>query len=315
MSAAVTQTTTDGQATLTLTSGDGGLDAVCAPAVGMVCCSLRSDGEELLGQGGGLTAYAQKGSTFGIPLLYPWANRLAAMSYSFDGSDVTLSGASSPLHFDANGLPIHGLLAASPYWEPVEAGAEGDDAVVAARLDFSAHEELAVAFPFRHMLELELRLTNSALTITTTVTPTGERAVPIAFGFHPYLALPGGSREGVEIELPVRRQALLDASGIPTGASEAAEGGRSQLGERSYDDLFDQLSEPPRFQLSGPGRSLSLDFDAGYSFAQIYAPADQPFICFEPMTSPTNALISGEDLASVAPGEQFKAAFTIRIGD
>ena len=29
------------------------------------------------------------------------------------------------------------------------------------------------------------------------------------------------------------------------------------------------------------------------------------------MTAPTNALISGNDLSSVAPGEQFKAVFKI----
>lgn len=78
MSASVTESTTDGHTTLTLTSASGELEAVYAPSVGMVCCSLRRNGDELLGQRGGLEAYAKKGSTFGIPLLYPWANRLAA---------------------------------------------------------------------------------------------------------------------------------------------------------------------------------------------------------------------------------------------
>ena len=38
--------------------------------------SLTHRGEELLGQRGGLPAYRERGATFGIPLLHPWANRL-----------------------------------------------------------------------------------------------------------------------------------------------------------------------------------------------------------------------------------------------
>uniref|UniRef100_A0A6J5ZSJ4 Unannotated protein n=1 Tax=freshwater metagenome TaxID=449393 RepID=A0A6J5ZSJ4_9ZZZZ len=312
MPAKIEETTTDGHATVTLTSASGELEATYAPGTGMVCCSLRRRGEEMLGQRGGLAAYAEKGSTFGIPLLYPWANRLAAMSYSFEGTDVTLDAASSPLHFDAAGLPMHGVLAASPYWELTDTGADDNSAQLQARLDFSAHSELAAAFPFRHMLEMGVALDDETLTVTTTVIPTGDGRVPVAFGYHPYLALPGGSRSGVEIELPVVRHALLGADGLPTGETEAASGAKAPLAERSFDDLFDELSDPKQFRLAGPGSEISVEFDRGYNFAQVYAPADQPFICFEPMTSPTNSLVSGDRLATVAPGEQFQASFSIR---
>src|SRR5204862_2557775 len=83
----------------------GRLRAAFAPEVGMIGCSLADGGEELLGQRGGLAAYRERGSTFGIPLLYPWANRLAREV----GSDL--------VRRDPNGLPIHGLLAAYPRWE------------------------------------------------------------------------------------------------------------------------------------------------------------------------------------------------------
>jgi aldose 1-epimerase len=42
-------------------------------------------------------------------------------------------------------------------------------------------------------------------------------------------------------------------------------------------------------------------------------PPDQDFICFEPMTAPTNALVNGEGLALVAPGERYRAAFRVSI--
>src|SRR4051812_49951543 len=87
-----------------------------APAAGMVGYSLTHRGEELLGMRGGLAAYRERGSTFGIPLLHPWANRLTGLSYSVGGRSVELDGGRPPLHLDANGLPIHGVVAGGPYW-------------------------------------------------------------------------------------------------------------------------------------------------------------------------------------------------------
>ena len=54
----------------------------------MVCSSLRHRGEELLAQNTGVSAYAEHGKTMGIPLLYPWANRLAGFDYSVAGRTV-----------------------------------------------------------------------------------------------------------------------------------------------------------------------------------------------------------------------------------
>ena len=34
----------------------------------------------------------------------------------------------------------------------------------------------------------------------------------------------------------------------------------------------------------------------GYPYAQVYAPDDDDVIAFEPMTAPTNTLVSGQDL-------------------
>ena len=46
------------------------------------------------------------GATLGMPLLAPWANRLATRRYRAAGVDVDLAGL--PLGTDDNGLPIHG---------------------------------------------------------------------------------------------------------------------------------------------------------------------------------------------------------------
>ena len=55
---------------------------------------------------------------------------------------------------------------------------------------------------------------------------------------------------------------------------------------------------------------MSVQYGAGYRYAQVLAPPGASFVCLEPMTAPTNALVTGECLA-VAPGETFTARFGI----
>jgi aldose 1-epimerase len=295
-----------------LVSTDHDLRAAFAPSVGMVGYSLQHRGEELLGQRGGLAAYRERGSSFGIPLLYPWANRLAGRSYSVAGVRAELDPATSPVRFDPTGLPIHGLLAASPHWRTLQRTAD-DRAYLEAELDWTEHEELCAGFPFPHSLRVRAELERDTLTLVTTVAADAELPVPISFGWHPYLRLPGVPREEWRVELPVRKRALLDERGLPTGATEPAAEEPGPLGARTYDDLFLELAQPAVFALEGGGRRIEMAFGEGYPVAQVYAPADKDYICFEPMTAPTNALVSGYRLLLVPPGERLRAEFSIRV--
>jgi aldose 1-epimerase len=284
------------------------LTATFVPGVAMLCSSLCHEGDELLAQRGGANAYAEKGATMGIPLLYPWANRLAGDSYPWHDGEVELPHSTPPLKFDANGLPIHGVLPSCLDWELL------DDAQHAlhARLRWDGENLLGV-FPFEHTLELRARVAGAELVIETSVHADCGVAVPVAFGFHPYLTIPGSDRRAWEIELPVRKRLLLDERMIPTGASEPFDRRRFVLGDSGWDDGFAGLIEPPVFAVSGHGRRIELELLDGYSHAQVYSPAGGSFICFEPMTAPTNALRSGDGLRSVEPGGVFRAAFRISV--
>jgi galactose mutarotase-like enzyme len=307
----IADTTTAGFPTVTLSSPD--LDATFAPSLGMIGCSLRHRGAELLGQRGGLAKYAASGSTMGIPLLHPWANRLNGLSYTVAGRSVTLDPGSALLHRDANGLPMHGLLAANRHWRVAARTADATKALLSATLDFAADPALLAAFPFPHTLALDVELREASLSITATLRPSAAVAVPVSFGFHPYLQLPGIDRAEWHIEAPVRRRLRLDAHMIPTGESEAVAIEPGPLGEGAFDDLFTDLDRPARFVLAGGGRRIAVAFDDGYRFAQIYAPLGEALICFEPMTAPANALVSGTSLPLVQPGGEYRATFTISI--
>jgi len=290
--------------TVTLRAGD--LEAQFAPGVGMVGTSLRHRGEELLAQRGGLAAYAERGSTFGIPLLHPWANRLGGFAYAVGDTRVELQG-NPLLRIEEHGLPIHGFLAASPLWRVVDNG----PARLSAELAYGA-EELLAGFPFPHTLRIDAELGAGALTVRTTVTPLGPRPVPIAFGFHPYLRLPGVARAAWELDLPVGRRLVLDADQLPTGEEEPVEPIRGPLGERMFDDAYVGHPERARFALSGGGRELAVVFGDGYPCAQVFAPPGKDLICFEPMTAPADALRSGAGLRLAR--EPFTATFAVEVG-
>src|SRR5919106_55700 len=70
----------------------GPLKATFVPSLGMVAASLRHAGEELLDRRAGLRAYRDTGAVMGIPLLHPWANRLARDELITHGRRIRLPG-------------------------------------------------------------------------------------------------------------------------------------------------------------------------------------------------------------------------------
>jgi aldose 1-epimerase len=294
--------------TAELRSRDDRLHTTFVPRAGMLGWSLRDRGDELLGHPVGLAEYVETGEPTGIPLLHPWANRLASPEYEIAGRRVTLDLHAPNVHTDPNGLPIHGLAAGTPHWEVLDE----QPSVLRARLDWARWPELAAGFPFPHVLELGVQLSEDQLTIVTDLIATGDTPVPVAFGFHPYFRIPGLPREDWCVELPVTSRMVLDDRMLPTGESVPVHIPPGPLGDRTFDDAFDGLGEPPVFTLSGAGRRLRVRFGEGYRFAQVYAPPGRDFISFEPMTAPIDPFES-ECTLLLSPGDRYRARFDIAV--
>jgi galactose mutarotase-like enzyme len=304
----------DGLEAVTLSAPEHGLEATFVPGAGMVGCSLTYRGRELLGQRGGLARYVAKRSTMGIPLLHPWANRLGARHFEVGGVQVDVDAADPPPGNDPNGLPIHGLLSAAPGWEVTRREAADDGGTLAARFDFTAHEGLLRAFPFPHEISAEVTLAGPVLEVATTVEATAEVPVPISFGYHPYFQLPGVDRSDWRVEIPVRERLRLDDRMLPTGEREPSEVEPGPLGARTFDDAFVAPPAGERFSVCGGGTLIEVVFEAGYPYAQVYAPPDDDVIALEPMTAPTNALVTGgAELPLTDPGESYRAVFSVTV--
>jgi galactose mutarotase-like enzyme len=280
------------------------LEATFLPDVGMLGTSLRFRGEDLVALPAGVSGY-REGNETGLPLLAPWANRLDGWRYRAAGVDVDLGGLALPT--DEHGLPIHGTMTAAVGWEVVE----HEDARLWARFQYGARPDLLAAFPFPHDLEIDARVDGEALRIATTVRPTSDRPVPVAVGWHPYLRLPGGDRASWRLRLPPREHLELDSRGIPTGASKSEEAESAPIGERTFDDLY-ALGDEHEIGLEHGDWRLTVRYEAGYPYAQVFAPPGADFACVEPMIAPTNALSTGA-CPLVAPGQSFTARFSIGV--
>ncbi|HEV3015253.1 MAG TPA: aldose 1-epimerase [Actinomycetota bacterium] len=303
--------TVEGEAAVTLAAG--ALEATFLPGLGLLGTSLRHRGEELLALPGGVAGY-RGGNVTGLPLLAPWANRLPGWRYRAAGVEVDLNGLE--LHTDPGGLPIHGTLTAHAGWRLERLAAEDGSAVLQASLEYGGFPELLAAFPFPHRLTVTATVREATLAVATTLEATGGRPVPVAFGWHPYLRLPGAPRAAWRLLLPDRAHLDLDDRGLPTGktADEPAEA--DPVGDRTYDDLY-TLGQGPaarRLGLEAAGRRLLVGYGQGYGHAQVFAPPGAEFVCLEPMTGPTAALAAGTT-PLVDPGASFTAEFTVRVED
>jgi aldose 1-epimerase len=292
----------------TLSIGAGELRAEFWPEAGLLGISLKHRGNELLRRLEDLETAKRKGSTAGIPLLYPWANRLASLHYNAAGREVTLDSNSQLLHFDDKGLPMHGVPWGQLTWKIVDSNENS----FRARLDWDRMELLAL-FPFPHHVEITAKITANSLTLTTCILANADSVVPISFGFHPYFGIPNVPRAQWHLQMPPMRRLQLDPRGIPTGTTENVTAFDGPLADQNFDDGFALESRTANFTLSGGAYKLGVNFLNGFTHAQIFAPKGKDFIALEPMTAPTNAIASGDGLRILQRTERFESSFEISV--
>jgi galactose mutarotase-like enzyme len=292
-----------GAAALTLRADD--LTATFLPDIGMLGASLMWREQEFVALPHGL-AGARGGHTTALPLLHPWANRLAGRRYVAAGVAVDLRN--RELHTDSNGLPMHGTMLGQPGWTIVSLAARRRRATFTAQFDYAARPDLLAAFPFPHVVELAVVLGGGELAVTTTVRPS-DGPVPISFGWHPYFQLPG-PRPAWRLRLPDRDELVLNARSIPTGRRAHRSAENDPIGARTADSGF-ALGGDRRFALESRGVRLDLAFDEGYPFGQLWLPPGRRFCCIEPMTAPTNALLT-DAYALATPDAPYSATNRLR---
>ncbi len=286
----------------------GKYEATFRPDVAMLCTSLRFRDDEYIAWPRPIEQF-QAGHATAIPLVHPWANRLGREGYDVAGTHISIDGLALP--HDTHGLPIHGNLLGVPF--DVQ---QANDTRVVVALNYGAHPEKLLAFPFPHVLSVDARLhPTRGLNIVTRVDAAPEVRVPISFGWHPFVQLSAAPRAEWELRWPECEHVEVDHRIIPTGARTPQAAQREMIGDRIFDDHY-ALGGDRTFSIAaGSGakrRTLTLQFDPWYPFAQLYVPLDRELVAIEPMTAEIDALGRGTT-PFAEPGTRFQAAFNISI--
>ncbi len=251
----------------------------------------------------------------GAPLI-PWPNRIEDGAYDFDGITYQF-----PLTEPARSNAIHGLLR----WVPWQ-GHRVDDASVTMTTTLYP----SPGYPFLLTVEIDYRLGEEGLTVTTTATNDGTRACPYGTGQHPYLSAGTGSIDGAWLELDAVTRIRTDpVRALPSGEEPVAGTPydfrrRTALAGVVLDDPFTDLTRGTDgrawARLTGSdGRQVQLWVDQHYTVVQLYsgdslsAAHSRTALAVEPMTCPPNAFRTKDGLIILQPGQKQTTKWGVRL--
>ncbi len=236
----------------------------------------------------------------GIPLLFPFPNRIRGARYTWDGREYVLEG----VHQDGQGNAIHGLVIDRP-WRV--ASRNEISALGQFQLSVDAPDRRAL-WPADFLIEVRYELRNSALRCDIRVVNPDRVPLPFGFGTHPYFRVPlsAGSRTGdCLIQAPATEEWELVGC-LPTGKRLPVAGKKDlregqELGGLKLDDVLTGLGGGSgRYDDDGQIETVIMDpsaglqvrhvFDEAFRELVVYTPPHGRSVCLEPYTCVTDAI-------------------------
>jgi aldose 1-epimerase len=322
---ALARETQNGTPVIVLRDDTAHEEARVATAAGNNCFQFRVHaGErplELLAGPLDAAALPKGGSGFGVPILFPFPNRVRAARYRFQGYEYTLDANSGENH-------IHGMVM-SRAWQVESTGASPETgAWVRSTIRAGDYPEIHRQYPFPFQLSVQHTLKEGVLRIDALVENTGPGDLPMGFGLHPWFPaplVPEGKREAVEVQVPAGRVWELDAM-LPTGRLLPAEGKfalrrLTALGTNEYDDVLTAIEThagASECVMRDPACPVDIvvGADAGFREWVLFAPHRRATVCLEPYTCATDAVNLQErgvdaGLIVLGPGKRWSGSVTI----
>ncbi|MCI0683863.1 MAG: aldose 1-epimerase [Gemmataceae bacterium] len=228
----------------------------------------------------------------GIPILFPFPNRIRAGRFTWEGKSYQL-----PLNDSAGANAIHGFVVRRP-WRVTGDGADAGQAWVTAEFDSARDAADAVdLWPAAYLLRITYRLMAGEVRIEAAVENPAPTPLPFGLGYHPYFRVApfGGDQACIDIEAGTQWK-LVD--NLPTGATLACN--RTQQERRFADVHFDDLFTDVPFSRrdtrdcgameSAEGRRLVVEAARDFRELVVFTPPHRQAICFEPYTCITDAI-------------------------
>jgi aldose 1-epimerase len=314
--------TVDGIGVVRLTDNFHKAQVSIAPALGNNAYEFLVNGKNVMWfPQRSLADFKAKPTFSGNPLLAPWANRLDHDGFYANGKHYVLNPHLNNYRRDGAKQPIHGLVTYASEWKVANVSADDKGAEVTSRLEFWRYPDYMAQFPFAHTLDVTYRLRDGVLEVETTIENHSTETMPVSVGYHPYFKLHDSPRNNWKVTLPAKESYVLSGSLVATGEKKAMPYQSPQsLQGISLDDVLGGLvpgeSGRTEFAVEGAKERIAVLYGPKYPVAVVYSPADRDFICFEPMSGPTNAFNLKQagkyaDLQTIPPGGKWRESFWI----
>ena len=310
---------------ITITDHLSGSTARIAPGQGFNCFEFLAvvDGRtvDVLDAVPDFERGGQRASGSGIPILFPFPNRIRGGRFAWKGADYHLPGT------DKWGNAIHGLCMDRP-WRVVR---QSDDFVTGQfQLSVDAPDRRPL-WPSDFVIEVDYELVRSRLRARFRISNPGGQLLPWGLGTHPYFKLPLGSESRLDdclVEVPARSKWELENC-LPTGqklpvddTSDLRDG--AYLSTLKLDDVYTDLKfDGPQFDClvmdERAGLQVALTCPPIFREIVAFTPPQRAAVCLEPYTCPTDAInmqSRGLDVGwrVLGPGQEFHTWIDISVG-
>ncbi len=248
-------------------------------------------------------------------ILAPWPNRLRDGKYSFDGEEIEV-----PVNEKKNNNAIHGFFC----WQKFRI-----DSVTENSCLLTLDSLPLPWYPYHVLFQVEYMLSQNGLSVKSYVKNEGDKRLPFALGFHPYLVSGEYSIDDCKLTIPAKKRLLTDSRQIPVDEIDVGDTDYdfSNAAKSRYieglvlDDCFFDLESAEEGQwsavLESPmGEKTILWADSVFGYIMCYT-ADhiginsRRAIAIEPMTAPPNALATGKGLIILNPQSSWQANYGI----
>lgn len=305
-----------------------GEEARILPSVGNNCFSYKiqkgNDKVELLWATPDPETLQGRPSGYGIPILFPWPNRIDEGKFTFDGKTYQLDTPGPGQHAS------HGFVHVRP-WKVVDSGASlGEGAWVTSLFQSSDFPEIGKHFPFPFEARVTYRVKDGVLIHEFEGKNVGDGDMPMGLGIHPYFPLPlteDGNRDDCTVQMPASTYWPLRDDPIPTGEILPVDNTQFDVRQPTalkglyFDHVWGGVTLTDgwsRCEYIDPtvGVKIAMEADDVFRELVLYAPDSRPVVCFEPYTCVTNAFnldAKGIDAGTmrVKPGEGFRGVMRI----
>lgn len=243
--------------------------------------------------------------------LFPWGNRVRDGKYTFDGNAYQL-----PINEVALGNAIHGFVAYAPF-EVLETYSDENTASIVIRYQYRGNY---FGYPFPFILDITNTLSvNDGFTLTYTIKNTGDKAMPMVLGWHPYFKIEGETAKDWRLDFPATSQSIPDQQmiSVTKKAVDFADG--VLLETENLDAVFEvKPANKVKAILSSLRQNVSIVLwqeaqQGQFTSMVVYIPPSRDCVAIEPMTGNTNAFNSGDGLLTLSAGETYQVSCGVTL--